>query len=75
VLTLEEALHHPHNVARGTFVDVAGAPLPGPAPRFSRTPGVTGPVGEIGAATRELLAEAGYGDTELAELRAAGAIE
>jgi hypothetical protein len=36
---------------------------------------VTGPVGEIGAATRELLAEAGYGDTELAELRAAGAIE
>jgi alpha-methylacyl-CoA racemase len=75
VLTLEEALQHPHNVARGTFVDVAGAPLPGPAPRFSRTPGATGPLGEIGAATRELLAEVGYGDAELAELRAAGAIE
>jgi alpha-methylacyl-CoA racemase len=32
-----DAPQHPHMVARGTFVDVGGAPQPGPAPRFSRT--------------------------------------
>lgn len=37
VLSPSEAMQHPHNVARGTFVDVNGVTLPGPAPRFSRT--------------------------------------
>jgi alpha-methylacyl-CoA racemase len=74
VLTLEEALQHPHNVARGTFAEVDGAPMPAPAPRFSHTPGASGPVPEIGGATADLLAEVGYGAAELAELRAAGVI-
>jgi len=38
VLTLSEAARHPHHVARGNFVDVAGVPHVAPAPRFSRTP-------------------------------------
>jgi len=38
VLTMAEAPHHPHNVARGTFIEVDGVPQPAPAPRFSRTP-------------------------------------
>jgi alpha-methylacyl-CoA racemase len=75
VLTLEEALGHPHNVARGSFVEVAGAPMPGPAPRFSATPTAAGPVVDIGSATAELLAELGYDEAGVAELRAAGAIE
>jgi alpha-methylacyl-CoA racemase len=75
VLTLEEALAHPHNIARGTFVEVDGAPMPGPAPRFSRTQGSVGAVSEIGSGTAELLAEAGYTAAELEDLRAAGAIE
>jgi len=37
VLSLPEAVAHPHNVARGTFIDVDGVPQSGPAPRFSRT--------------------------------------
>lgn len=37
VLTLGEALVHPHNQARGTFVNVEGVMQPAPAPRFSRT--------------------------------------
>src|SRR5271165_1829040 len=37
VLSLPEAIAHPHNVARGTFVDVDGVMQSGPAPRFSRT--------------------------------------
>ena len=38
VLSLAEAPDHPHNVARGTFVDVNGVKAPAPAPRFSTTP-------------------------------------
>lgn len=39
VLSMSEAIDHPHNVARGTFVHHAGIAQPAPAPRFSRTPG------------------------------------
>jgi len=74
VLTLEEAVHHPHNVARGSFVDVAGAPMPAPAPKFSKTPGAVGAIPELGADTAAILAELGCDDAELARLRAAGAI-
>ncbi len=38
VLSMAEAPAHPHNVARGTFIDLGGAIQPGPAPRFSATP-------------------------------------
>lgn len=41
VLTMDEAPHHPHNVARGTFQTLDGVVQPAPAPRFSRTPGRT----------------------------------
>jgi alpha-methylacyl-CoA racemase len=74
VLTLEEALHHPHNVARGSFVDVGGAPMPAPAPRFSATPAAAGEVPPLGNATAELLAELGFDDAALARLRESGAI-
>jgi len=37
VLTMEEAMEHPHNVARNSFVTIDGATQPAPAPRFSRT--------------------------------------
>jgi alpha-methylacyl-CoA racemase len=39
VPSLDEAPGHPHNVARGTFVEHGGQRRPAPAPRFSRTPG------------------------------------
>ncbi len=38
VLSLTEAPQHPHNVARGTFVENGGIIQPAPAPRFSATP-------------------------------------
>lgn len=38
VLSLAEAPGHPHNLARGAFVDIDGVGQPAPAPRFSRTP-------------------------------------
>ena len=38
VLSLAEAPSHPHNVARGTFIEVGGVVQPAPAPRFMATP-------------------------------------
>jgi len=38
VLSLREAPLHPHNAARGTFVEDGGMVQPAPAPRFSATP-------------------------------------
>jgi alpha-methylacyl-CoA racemase len=75
VLTLAEALQHPHNVARGSFTTVDGAPMPGPAPRFSATPVTAGAVEPIGASTTELLTELGYDADDLAALRDAGTID
>jgi alpha-methylacyl-CoA racemase len=37
VLDPDEAPRHPHNAARGTFLEVDGVVQPAPAPRFSRT--------------------------------------
>ncbi|MFV3077124.1 CaiB/BaiF CoA transferase family protein [Niveispirillum fermenti] len=45
VLSLAEARDHPHNRARGTFVTLDGVAQPGPAPRFSGTPGAVRPAG------------------------------
>jgi len=37
VLSMTEAPHHPHNVARKAFVEIDGIVQPAPAPRFSRS--------------------------------------
>lgn len=58
VLDLEEAPHHPHNVARGTFVTIDGITQPAPAPRFSKTPPNGCPViQEVGSSTSSILDE------------------
>jgi alpha-methylacyl-CoA racemase len=75
VLTMEEAPSHPHNVARGTFVEVAGVVQPAPSPRFSRTPGeISRPPSAPAADTDEALSDWGLSDAEVAKLRSAGAI-
>src|SRR3546814_18223094 len=37
VLSMAEAPAHPHNRARGSFVEIGGIVQPAPAPRFRRT--------------------------------------
>jgi alpha-methylacyl-CoA racemase len=70
VLSLDEASEHPHLRERGTFVEVAGALQPGPAPRFSRTPGqISGPPPHAGQHTDEALADWGIPTAEIARLR------
>ncbi len=66
VLDLNEAPEHPHNVARETFVEVAGVTQPAPAPRFSVTPGaIQGPPPAIGAHDREALLDWGFSTSEV----------
>jgi alpha-methylacyl-CoA racemase len=75
VLSLAEAPHHPHNVARGTFVEHDGYLQAAPTPRFSRTPGgIQSASKASGADTKEVLEGLGYGSEEQAELSEAGAI-
>jgi alpha-methylacyl-CoA racemase len=66
VLSLEEAPRHPHNVARGTFVDGGPGAHPAPAPRFSRTPAVSDRVPDD---ADEALVRWGISGAEIAELR------
>ncbi|MCL5445156.1 MAG: CoA transferase [Actinobacteria bacterium] len=75
VLSPFEAREHPHNVARGTYVEVDGVVQPGPSPRFSRTPGaVSRAASAPGADTDEGLTSWGVDEATIAELREAGAI-
>jgi alpha-methylacyl-CoA racemase len=75
VLRPSEALLHPHNRQRGTFVPVGEVAQPGPAPRFSRTPPSTpDPAPRPGEHTHEVLASSGFTPEEIATLRASGAI-
>ncbi len=63
VLDMQEAMAHPHNLARETFIDVEGVRQPAPAPRFSRT------VPEVRArgreSTRTILAGFGFSEADL----------
>jgi alpha-methylacyl-CoA racemase len=75
VLSPLEAQHHPHNVARGTFVDVAGTLQPGPAPRFSRTTSaVASPPEPPGRSTTSALERWGVEATRVEALLASGAL-
>ncbi|MEO6320667.1 MAG: CaiB/BaiF CoA-transferase family protein [Polaromonas sp.] len=62
VLSLAEAHEHPHNTARGLFVEVDGQRQPAPAPRLSRTPARAPTPGALcGEHTQEVLAELASG--------------
>jgi alpha-methylacyl-CoA racemase len=75
VLSIAEAPSHPHNRAREAFFECEGVIQPGPAPRFSRTPGRVergAPRrGEGGAAA---LADWGFSPEQIAQFRQSGAV-
>ncbi|MSQ68906.1 MAG: CoA transferase [Gammaproteobacteria bacterium] len=75
ILSLDEAAAHPHNRARGTYVEFAGVEQVAPTPRFSRTPArLQQPPPEPGEHTDAVLAEFGFSAEEIATLRAALAV-
>jgi alpha-methylacyl-CoA racemase len=66
VLTMREAITHPHNIARETFVTESEARVPGPVPRFGteKTLVPSPPV----HSTQEILLEVGFSRNEVAEM-------
>jgi alpha-methylacyl-CoA racemase len=75
VLTMSEAAEHPHNVQRETFVEVAGAMQPAPAPRFSRTPAeIISPPAHPGQHSAEILRDWGFDAARIDELIASKAV-
>ena len=74
VLSMSEAPHHPHNAARGTFVEADGVMQPAPAPRYSATVSDTPRMTKI-ADTDAILAELGYDAGKVEALKAAGTVK
>ena len=75
VLRMSEALDHPQNVARDTFVEVGGIRQPAPAPRFSGTPAeISRPPAQPGEHPDEILADWGVAQEEIAALTDAKAV-
>ncbi len=72
VLSLTEAPAHAHNAQRKTFVEVDGVLQPGPAPRFSATPGhITRGAPRIGEGGGQALADWGFTADEVAAMKGA----
>ena len=75
VLTMSEAAQHPHNVRRGTFVEIAGTPQPAPAPRYSRTPAeISRPPAHPGQHSEEILRDWGFDAATIEALIASRAV-
>ena len=75
VLTMSEAAQHPHNVERGTFLEIAGSVQPAPAPRYSRTvPEVTRLPAHAGQHTAEILRDWGFDAARIEALIASRAV-
>jgi alpha-methylacyl-CoA racemase len=74
VLSMSEAPHHPHNAARGTFVEADGVMQPAPAPRYSATVSDAPRMTKM-ADTDAILAELGYDSGKVEALKAAGAVK
>ena len=74
VLDMDEAPEHPHNRARGTFIEVGGIIQPAPAPRFSRSTPATPRPPITGATGEDVLADWGFQTAAIDALRQAGAI-
>jgi alpha-methylacyl-CoA racemase len=69
------APEHPHNAARGTFIEVGGVVQPAPAPRFGRSECTAPqPPPRPGAHTGEVLATLGYTASQISDLRDRGAV-
>lgn len=75
ILDIKEAVEHPHNKARGTYVEVNGQMQPAPAPQFSRShsDAPAAPPAE-GADTKAVLNEWGFDSNAIEALDQAGVL-
>ncbi|MDD9877724.1 MAG: CaiB/BaiF CoA-transferase family protein [Magnetovibrio sp.] len=75
VLSMTDAPHHPHNRARGTYIEIEDTWQGAPAPRFSATPADTPTRPPLaGEHNDEALADWGFSADDIARLKDAGAL-
>ncbi|MBN9698205.1 MAG: CoA transferase [Zoogloea sp.] len=75
ILSMDEAPEHPHNRARGTFIELDGVIQPAPAPRFSRSVPAQPRPPVVGASGEKVLTDWGFTPEAITGLRQAGAIQ
>src|SRR5579862_3017559 len=76
VLRMSEAIEHPHNRHRHSFVEVAGIRQPAPAPRFLGTPTqVQCPPARVGEHSEAILRDWGFSAAEVAALVQSAAVK
>src|SRR5260221_8469089 len=76
VLRMSEALSHPHNRHRESFVELDGIAQPAPAPRFLGTPTqIQRPPARIREHTDAILKDWGFAAAEIAALHQSGAVK
>jgi alpha-methylacyl-CoA racemase len=76
VLQWDEAVHHPHLAARGTFVEIDGIVQPAPAPRFSRTtPGLPDPPAPLSPENTDRALDGWATPAQISQWRSAGIVE
>ncbi|MFV0278014.1 MAG: CaiB/BaiF CoA transferase family protein [Parahaliea sp.] len=75
VLSMTEAVRHPHNVARETYIEVSSSVQPAPAPRYSVTrndmPEMASQPGSDGDS---ILRAIGFDEQRITDLRAQGVL-
>ena len=75
VLSMEEAVQHPHNQDRNTFIEIEGAKQAAPAPRFSRTPSDIPSAPRLpGEDNDKALTDWGFNQDEIAQFKANGVV-
>ena len=75
IYDMHEAPSHPHNKSRDTYLNIDGVVQPAPAPRFSRSNcDMPASPSSEGADTNDVLANFGFSDKEIVELKQAGAL-
>lgn len=77
ILTIEEAVEHPHNVNSFVKNEENNVYVPKPAPKLNRTPGLTKGdkrLPQIGENTEEVLKKLNYSEQDITELESDGII-
>lgn len=75
VLSIQEAIQHPQNIHRASFVEIEGVMQPAPTPKFSRTqPAVPTAARTIGYDSRQIMQELGYSKEKVMSLESSGAV-